>query len=113
MSLLCALVVIYSNLHVERRCVCSALHDIRHQVNVHILGMMPVALETNAAARGEEVRALQLIPPFLDRPQRADEGVWHSRVVLEACHDLLSHGCRDEPTQCSNERVQCSLDGIT
>ncbi len=52
--------------------------------------MLPGALENYAAAQGEAVHALQLIPHFLDRPQRADEGGWHSGVVLEALHVLLS-----------------------
>ena len=60
MSHLHALVVIYRNLQVERRWVWSALHDLSHQVNVRILGMLPGALENNAAAQGEAVRALQL-----------------------------------------------------
>ncbi len=47
--------VIYSNLQVERGWVYSALHDITHQVNVRILGMLPGALENNAAAQGEAV----------------------------------------------------------
>ncbi len=112
MSLLCALVVIYHNLHVERRCVCSALHDISHQVNVRILGMLPGALENNAAAQCQAVRTLHLKPHFLDRPWRADEGNWHSRVVLEALHILLSPVHCDEPTQRSNESALCSQ-GIT
>ncbi len=96
----------------ERGWVCSALHDISHQVNVHILGMLPGALENNAAAQGEAVLAVQLNPHFLDRPWRADEGGWHSGVVLEALHVLLSYGCRDPPTQRSDESAQCSQ-GIT
>jgi hypothetical protein len=71
-------------------------------------------LENNAAAQGETVLALQLIPHFLDRPRLADECGRHSGVVLEALHVLLSHhhGCRDEPTQRSDESAQCSQ-GIT
>ncbi len=95
--------VIYCNLHVERRWVSSALHYLSHQVNVRILGMLPGALDNNAAAQGEVVHALQLILHFLDRPRRADEGGWHSGVVREALHVLLSHGCRDPPTQRSDE----------
>jgi hypothetical protein len=45
-------VVIYRNLQVERGWVCSALHDISHQVNARILGMLPGALENNAPAQG-------------------------------------------------------------
>ncbi len=77
---LCVLVVIYSNLQVERGWVCSALHDISHQVNVRIFGMLPGALGNNTAAQGETpaVCTLQLILHFLDRPWRADEGGWHS-----------------------------------
>jgi hypothetical protein len=60
-SLLFALVVIYHNLQVERGWVCSALHDISHQVDVHILGMLPGALENNAAAQGETARALHCL----------------------------------------------------
>jgi hypothetical protein len=111
-SLFLALVVIYRNLQVERGWVCSALHDICHQVNVRNLGMLPGALENNAAAQGEAVRSLQLIPHFFDRPRRADEGGWHSGVVLEALRVLLSHGCRDPPTHRSDESAQCSQ-GIT
>ncbi len=74
--------------------------------------MLPGALENNAAAQGEAVRDLQLILHFLDQPRLADEGGWHSGVVLEALHVLLSHGCRDEPTQRFNESAQCSQ-GIT
>jgi hypothetical protein len=93
---------------VERGWVCSALYDISHQVNVRILGMLPGALENNAAAQDEAVRALQLIPHFLDRPRRADEGGWHSGIVLEALHVLLSNGCCDKPTKRSDESAQCS-----
>jgi hypothetical protein len=64
--------------------------------------MLPGALENDAAAKGRAVRALQLIPHFLDRPLLADEGGWHSGVVLEVLHFSLSHGCRDEPTQRSD-----------
>jgi hypothetical protein len=74
--------------------------------------MLPGALENNAAAQGETVRALPLIPHLLDWPQRVDEGGWHSGVVLEALHVHLSHGCRDEPTQRSNESAHC-FQGIT
>ena len=112
MSRLHARVVINRNLEVEWRWVFSALHDVSHNVNVRILGMLPGALENNAAAQGEAVHALHLIPHFLDRPRRADEGGWHSGVVLEAFHVLLSHGCRDEPTQRSDESAQCSQ-GLT
>ncbi len=82
--------VIYRNLQVERRWVWSALHDLSHQVNVCIFGMLPGALENKAAAQGEVVHALHLIPHFLDRPQRADEGGWHSGVVLEALSSLMA-----------------------
>ncbi len=112
MSRLHALVVIYHNLQVERRWVWSALHDLSHQVNVRIFGMLPGALENYAAAQGEAVHTLQLIPHFLDRPRRADEGSCYSGVVLEAIHVLLSHGCHNPPTQCSDESAQCSQ-GIT
>ncbi len=71
MSRLLVLVVIYRNLQVESRWVCSALHNLSHQVNVHMLGMLPGALDNYAAAQGEAVHALQLIPHFLDRPRRA------------------------------------------
>jgi hypothetical protein len=70
MSRLQALVVIYRNLQVERRWVCSALHDVSHQVNVRMLSMLQGALENDAAAQGEAVHALQLIPHFLDRPEK-------------------------------------------
>ncbi len=82
--------MIFRNLHVERRCVFSALHDLSHQVNVRIFGMLPGALENNAAAQGEVVRSLQLIPHFLDRPRPADEGGLHSGAVLKVLHVLLS-----------------------
>jgi hypothetical protein len=78
MSRLHALVVIHRNLQVEKCWVWSALHDLSHQVNVRMLGMLPGALDNYAAAQGEAVHALQLIPHFLDRPWRADEGCWHS-----------------------------------
>ncbi len=119
MSLLCALVVMYRNLQVERGWVCSALHYISHQVNVLILGMLPGALGNNAASQGEAVHALQLILHFLDRPRRADEGSWQSRVVLEVLHVLLSNGCCDEPTQPSQrsdesaQRSQPQSQGVT
>jgi hypothetical protein len=94
--------------------VCSALHDISHQVNVRMLGMLPGALENDAAAQGEAVHALQLISHFLDLPRLADEGCWHSGVGPEALHVLLSHGCLNPPTlaQRSDESAQCS-EGIT
>jgi hypothetical protein len=99
-------------LQVERGWVCSALHDISHQVNVRILGLLPGILENNAAAHGEAVRALRLIPHFLNRPRRADEGGWQSGVVLEALHVLLSHGYRDPSTHRSDGSAQRSQ-GIT
>jgi hypothetical protein len=112
MSRLHALVVIYRNLQVERRWVCSALHDLSNQVNVRMLGMLPGALDNYAAGQGEAVHALQLIPHFLDWPRGADEGCWRSGVAPEALHVLLSHGCRNPPTQRSDGSAQCS-EGIT
>jgi hypothetical protein len=70
--------------------------------------MLPGALENNPAAQDEAVRALQLIFYILDRPRGANEGGWHSGVVLEALRVLLSYGYRDEPTQRSNESAQSS-----
>jgi hypothetical protein len=73
-----------------------------------MLGMLLGALDNYAAAQGEVVHALQLIPHFLDWPRRADEGCWHSGVAPEALHVLLSHGCPSPPTQRSDESAQCS-----
>ncbi len=52
------------------------------------------------------MRALRLIPHFLDLPLRADEGGWHSGVVLEAL--MFSSPMAVAMNQHNVQMIECS-----